>query len=181
MIPLATSALSVLSKVPPIVYVLLALGGWGAYQKHQATVKGEELREQQAKQAQAEAEGLKKSLEETSRRLEAQKGVTHRANQKATKALAAAASSASALERMSLAASAAALRANANNTSPARPSEADLLANALSRCGAEYQRVAAIADTAIVAGQACEEAYNSLTPGDAAAAAAAATNALPSR
>lgn len=158
--------LSLLSKVPPIVYVLLALGGWGAYQKHQASSKAEELRLEQSAQAEAKAKALQQSLDEVSRRLQAQKEVTNRANKKASKAVAAAASASNSLELLRLSAAAAAARANASSAPSTSPSEANLLANALTRCGEEYQRVAAIADSAIVAGQTCEESYESLTKGE---------------
>jgi hypothetical protein len=102
------------------------------------------------------------ALVETARRLDAQQEAARHATKQATQARAAAADAADLAARLRDEATAAADRA-CTDPAVAADGPAKRLADVLSAATAELGAVAAAADRAIIAGQACERAYDDLT------------------
>lgn len=145
-----------LKAVPVWVWALAAALAWGGWQKHQATEAQRAIAEQRE-------EAMQATITETARRLKAQEGVTRDADKAAAKARASAASAAASVVR--LRERLAATSASADPTAPST-GEAARLADLLGQCADRYVFVAGAADRAIVAGQACERAYESLKTPD---------------
>ena len=149
--------------VPVWAWMLAALLAWGGFQKHRAGAAGAQLQRVQAAAAIEREQALQASITETQRRLAAQQEIAHAADQAASRARADASAAAGAAGR--LRERIAALQAIARSSDPAAagPGPADRLGDALAACAGRYRDVAAAADRAILAGQACERAYGALT------------------
>lgn len=158
------SALAVLGRVPVWAWALAACLAWGGFQRHRALASAAELQHQQAEAAEAQAKALKATIAETGRRLAAQQEVVHVAQNQAAKARAAAAAASAAAGQLRERIAAAAPSAAASDSAAADRGQADQLGDALGACAGRYLDVAAAADRAVIAGQACERAYDSLTP-----------------
>jgi hypothetical protein len=133
-------------------------GGWqvrGWIADRQAA----EVREQIATERE---QAIHAALVETARRLQEQEQVTRHARTQSTRARADAAAARSAADSLRDAATAAAGRA-CDDPAVAGRGEADRLADVLGEATRELELVAAAADRAIIAGQACESAYEGLT------------------
>ena len=147
-----------------IAGALLALAGalgvvaWAAHHERQI---GENKCE--AKVATATAQAASAALTESQRRLDAAQEVAHVAGQSAVLARSDADRAAAAARRLrdQLAASAA---ARAADTAASSAGPADRSAEVLGQCVERYRSVAAAADAAVIAGQACERSYESLIP-----------------
>lgn len=169
---IAAAALGLLRRVPLIAWVVLALLAWGGMQQHLAGKRAEQLRERERAEAQARADTIRDALVEQTRRTTAVEGIADAARQQARRAAAdrqaARAAADDALRRMRAdatlrAASGAADPAAAAGSAPA--GAADLVpADVLGRCAARVLDLADAADAARRAGEACERAYDALTP-----------------
>lgn len=164
-----TAALLLLRRVPPWLWVLLAVLAWGGWQRHQAK-RIERQHTQAVAQAAAERETkLQADAAETARRLDAQKGIADDARKQA-KTLDTDAERARAAEQR-LRAQIAALTANSGTSDPAATDGGQaagqtvtVLADMLSRCGRRVRELAEYADAARTSGEACEKSYESLIP-----------------
>lgn len=157
------AALAFLRVIPWWLYAGAALLAWGGFQRHRATSAVNTLRVAEAKAAAEHAKGLEAQIAETQRRITKQQEIINASNSKAAKASAAAASSNAAVQRLQQ--RLAAIKAGAGSSDPAAAggSSTDRLAGALGECAERYAAVAAVADRAIIRGQTCERAYESLT------------------
>ena len=161
--------LPLLRRVPVWAWVLVLALGWGAFQRHRATSAVETLSRSQAAQAQAREAALVLRQQEIERRLTATQENADVTRQRAEQAAADAAARAAAAERLlqrarAVAARAPASAASAAESGPTTDPAAGLLADVLGRCVAQLGIVADFADRAHIAGEACERAYDSLTP-----------------
>ena len=157
-------ALGLAKALPVWAWALAACLAWGAVQKHRATAAGAELHRAQAEAAALREFDLQTSIAETTRRLAAERRNTHAADQAAALARADAASAAGAVERLQFRIAADQAAARASDPAAAGAGAADR--NALATCAGRYRDVAAAADRAVIAGQACERAYDALTPAE---------------
>lgn len=161
--------LPLLRRVPVWAWVLVLALGWGAVQRHRATSAAEALARTQAAEAQAREAALVLRQQEIERRLIAAQENADAARQQTEQAVADATARAAAAERLlqrarAVAARAPASAASAAESGPPIDPAAGLLADVLGRCVAQLGLVADFADRAHIAGQACERAYDSLTP-----------------
>lgn len=162
--------LSLLARVPVWAWALAALLAWGGWQRHQAKASAAELASQQAQAAQAREVALQANITETQRRLRAQHGVTQDAQAQLDQVRAARL----AADRMAarLRAQLAAGHASAGADHPATAADCEaasarsrVLAELLGRADDRAGSLAAAADAARIAGQACERSYDALTGG----------------
>ncbi len=156
--------LLVLRAVPMWAYALALVLAWGGFQKHRATVAAGVVAAQAQKAAQEREAALAASILERDRRLSAQVEVVNHANAEIDRVKADAGRTLS--ERDRLRARLAALQAGRPGAGASAPaaSPTDSLSDLLSQCADRYASVAAEADRAVVAGLACQRAYESLTP-----------------
>lgn len=159
--------LGFLGRVPILVWVIVAALGWGAFQKHRADSAASTLLRAQAEASAEREKGLQASIAETERRLAAQQEIAHEATQAASQARADADAAAGAAGRLQQRIAALQAASRAEHPAAAGSSPADRLGDALATCADRYRDVAAAADRAVVAGKACERAYDSLTPRNA--------------
>lgn len=145
--------------VPWYLWAIAVVLAWGGWQRHVATSSANRLREEQLLIAKQREETLAKTVAETKRRLGEQKRISDETGSKLATATASAAAAGAAADRLR----AHLTSAYPGSAGPAKAGEASVLAGVLSECTGRYQSVAAAADAAIVAGQSCEKAYDSLT------------------
>ena len=160
--------LAVLRFVPIWAWALAAALGWGAWQRHQATAAADRLAAERVQVEQARADAMLAALTETARRLQAQKGITDAARQRATAALVerdAAASAAGSLRERAeqLAAQCGAAGAASAPGGEAARAAGVVFADVLGRLEAHGRDAAAAADAAYSAGVACEAQHDTLT------------------
>jgi hypothetical protein len=157
-------ALGLLKAVPIGAWVVAAVLGWGAFQKHRADAAGATLLRAQTEASQQREKALQDSLTETERRLTAQKEIVYEADRLTAKAITDAAAANTAVGRLQQRVAALQAAARAGHPAAAGSSPADRLGDALSACAGRYRDVAAAADRAVNAGRACERSYEALTP-----------------
>lgn len=143
---------------------------WGAWNKHAAktAIEARERAEVVAETARIQQRGTAAALTETTRRITVQAKVNRNASTRTVRAAAAAASAAVAGGGLRADAAALAASAAACHPAPGRDGEADRLARVLGEVVDEYRAVAAAADRAVIAGQACEQSYSALIEAPAA-------------
>jgi Protein of unknown function (DUF2514) len=156
--------LGVLKAIPWWAYVIAACLAWGGWQRHRALSAAKSYQQAQIEAAKATEAALAENIRETARRLAEQQKATHDAELKYAKARAAAGGAAAAAAR--LRERLVAIRAASAPTSDpaaAGASTTDRLADILGQCADRYRTVAASADSAVIAGLACEAHYEALT------------------
>lgn len=156
-------ALAILTRVPVWAWALVACLAWGGFQRHRALASAAELQHQQAEAAAAHSQALQATIAETERRLAAQTEVVHAAQTETAKARASASAAAAAVGQLRKRIAAAQAGASASNPAAADRGQTDHLAGALGACADRYLELAATADGAVIAGRACERAYEALT------------------
>jgi Protein of unknown function (DUF2514) len=161
---LISPLLGIVRAIPLWVWALAAALAWGGWQKHRATSIAAEFAQAQQQAAAEREQALAATIAETARRLAAQQEATRRADTSLAKARGAAASAAVAAD--GLRSRLAAIKADAAASNPAATGagQTDRLAELLGTCADRHRDVAAAADRAIIAGIACEQSYNALTP-----------------
>jgi hypothetical protein len=161
----------ILGAIPIWTWIVIAALAFGAWNKHSAK-RANEARAQAelaAESARIQQRGTAASLTETTRRIEAQSKVNRNASTSTARARAAAAAAAGAAGGLRAAAiGAAASSAAACHSTLGRDSEASRLADVLVEVVDEYREVAAAADRAVIAGNACQQSYEALTAAPAA-------------
>lgn len=157
------------ARLPTWAWVLIVALAWGSWQHHRAKAAGEALLAQQQLAAQAHAAQLEADQAETARRLSVQTKVSRDAQTQTQAAQAAASAAADAAGRLrqrlaAVQADAGASAATAAGGCPSTTHTAGVPADLLWRAVEAAGRYAAIADQRGTAGQACERAYQALTP-----------------
>lgn len=159
--------MALLRVVPAWAWVLMAVLGWGGWQRHQAHAAGAELLRLQASISLAREQALQASITETERRIAAQQEAVHAADLSASAARADAAGAAAVAARLRARLAAA---ANPRASDPAAAGQreaadetARVLADVLTRADERAGILAATADAHRIAGIACEQAYDALT------------------
>lgn len=162
---LLSPVLGVLRAIPWWAYAIAACLAWGGWQRHRANSAAAVYQQAQIEAAKRTEAALAENIRETARRLAAQQKATQDAEKQTTKARADAgvAHAAAARLRERLVAVRAA-QPRTGDTAAAGAGTADRLAELLGQCADRYRAVAASADSAVIAGRACEAAYTSLTP-----------------
>ena len=149
--------------VPPWVWLVVALVGWGGYQRYRANSAAAIYQHAQIEAAKATEAALAENIRETARRLAEQQKATQNAEIQTAKARAAAGAASAAADRLRerlVAISAAS--ASAPHSAAAGASAPAGIAGILSACADRYSAVAGIADRAIIAGRTCEAHYQAL-------------------
>ena len=162
--------LGLLRAVPVWAWAVCAALAWGGIQHHRARAAGDVLRAAERAAAAQEAQALRQSITETERRVQAQQEAASAAHAHLERARRDAAAARAAADRVRDAARAFAASAAADGAAPAgRCQAAERAAGVLSELlGRAVDRAAVLADLADrsrAAGQACERAYDALTPG----------------
>lgn len=155
---------SIFRAVPPWVWLVAALLGWGAWQKHRAQSVAADYHAAIVQAAASRQADLQVKLTESQRRTDAIQEVAHAADQAASAARSDA--DRAALSARRLRDRLDAMQADARRRDPAA-SEAGQTADVtqvLGQCIERYRLVAAAADASIIAGQACQQSYDALTP-----------------
>jgi hypothetical protein len=156
--------IGLLRGIPIWAWALAAALAWGGWQKHRATSIAAEFAQARQQAAAEREQALAAAIAETARRLAAQQEATRNADKATLKARSAAASAAVAADGLRSRLAAIKADAGASNPAAAGAGQTDRLADILGECADHYRGVAAVADRAIIAGQACEQSYLSLTP-----------------
>jgi hypothetical protein len=159
---------SFLKLIPWWAYAIAIALSWGAWQRHQVKSVAAEYQQAQEKAATERQVALEATITETSRRLKAQTEVAKNADNQAVAARAAAARASDAAERVRLRFSAVEAGSRGSDSAAASASKAAsapsvLLRDVFGRCVERVRQLAEYADSARIAGQACESAYGSLT------------------
>lgn len=164
-----TAALAILRRVPLWLWAVVAVMAWGAWQRHDARTQTERRKAAEVQVATERAQAAEAAASESMRRVLAQQEVINAAEAR-TEALARAAAAARAMAGR-VRSAAAALVASSAASSPAAAGSceateavAGLYADLLGRAVERGAVLADLADRARAAGQACEAAYDSLTP-----------------
>lgn len=156
---------SFVRAIPFWVWLLAAAIAWGGYQRWRANSAAEVYQQAQIEAAKKTEAALAENIRETARRLAAQQKATQDAELQTSKARADAGAAAGAAERLrQQLLSLRAASAPAGDTPAAGASPTDRLAEILGQCTEQYRDVAAAADRAVIAGRACEAAYQALIP-----------------
>lgn len=156
---------ALLRVVPIWAWALAAALVWGAWQRHEARQQGALRAADAAAVAQQREAALAATIAESQRRTAAVEESAHVADLAASAARSDAARSAALARRLreQLAAGRAASAPAGEHPASAGAGQADRLADVLGQCVERYRAVAADADAAVVAGRACERAYDALT------------------
>ena len=164
-----TPALGILRGVPILVWVVVACLAWGGYQRHNARAQ-ERAKNAVIQQVAAEEAGaLRASIAESERRAQAHQEIASAAQAKIadlerSHAAVRAVSTRVRTAAVAVAASAAASNSAAAGGCQASDAAAGVLAELLGRAADRAALLANLADRSRSAGQACEAAYNALTP-----------------
>jgi len=155
--------LGVLRAIPWWAYAIAIVLAWGGYQRHLANAAAARFQAAQRAAAAEREQALAAVVAETARRLAAQQVVAQNATVRSARAQASA--NAASIAAAGLRDRLLALQADLSSAHPSADatSQAARLAEILGRCTDRYTSVAARADAAIVAGQACVESYESLS------------------
>lgn len=156
--------LAILRGIPIWAYVLALVLGWGGFQKHRATVAAGVVAAQAQKAAQEREAALAASILERDRRLGAQVEIVNHANAEIDRVKIDAGRTLSERDRLRARLAALQARRPGAGASASTASPTDSLPDLLGQCADRYASVAAEADRSIVAGLACQRAYESLTP-----------------
>lgn len=157
--------LSTLRAIPFWIYIVAACLAWGAYQRHLAASSADKLYQAQVEAAAERERAMQATLVETNRRLAAQAAIAKEADEhKAVADLNAAASLRAANKLREQLATIRAARSSSSNPASAPAGQADQLSDLLGTCADRYRDVASATDRAIIAGRACERAYEALVP-----------------
>lgn len=157
-----------LKLIPWWAYAIALCLAWGGYQRYQVKRGAAVYQEAQAEAAQQRQKQLEATIAETSRRLRAQQEVAKNADNQATAARAAAARASDAAARVLQRFIATEAIARSGDTSVASAGKAAsapsvLLTDVFGRCVNRVRQLAEYADSARIAGTACEAQYQSLT------------------
>jgi len=160
--------LSFLKLIPWWAYAIAACLAWGSYQRYQVKHVAAVYQEAQAEAAKERQAALEKTIAETSRRLKAQQEVARNADNQAVAARAAAARASDAAARVLQRFVVVEALARAGDTAASGPGKAAsapsvLLTDVFGRCVTRVRQLAEYADSARIAGTACEAQYESLT------------------
>lgn len=155
--------LSLAKLVPPWLWLLAAVIGWGAWQKHRAQVVAEDFHAAIVQAAGERQADLQAKLAESQRRTDAIQEKVHAADLAASAARSDADRAAVSARR--LRDRLATIEADARRRDPAasEAGETERLTHVLGSCIERYRLVAAAADAAVIAGQACESSYDALS------------------
>lgn len=157
--------LAVLRAIPWWAYVIAACLAWGGYQRYRANSAAKVYQQAQIEAAKRTEAALAENIRETARRLAEQQKATQDAEAKTNKARADAAAAAGAAERLRQRLDAIrAASAPAGDPAAAVAGQTGRLADVVGQCADRYREVAAVADRAVIAGRACEAAYQALIP-----------------
>lgn len=159
--------LAILRGIPVWAWALAAVIGWGALQKHRADAAAKREKAAALEQADARASAIHGALVQQTNVVRKQTEVIHDATEQARRARADADRAGDAerrlLARIGAAGGGSTDPAAAGASAPAGDASA-VPADLLGRCVGDLRRLAAIADERGIAGQACERAYDALTP-----------------
>lgn len=158
--------LALLRLVPPVVWLILALLAWGGWQRHRVATVAAQFQAAKDKAAAERQHQLEQSIHKAQAVQAAQDEAIRHANDSTTASNTAAAAAADAARRLRDQLAAERSRARAADPAAAASSPADRTADVLAACVDRYRDVAAAADRAVIAGQACERAYGALSEGD---------------
>lgn len=166
---LITPVLGILRGVPILVWVVVACLAWGGYQRHNARAQERAKNAVIQQVAAEEAKALRASIAESDRRAQAHQEIASAAQAKIADLERSHAAVRAVSTRVRTAAVAVAASAAASNSAPAGGCQASdaaagVLAELLGRAADRAALLANLADRARSAGQACEAAYNALTP-----------------
>lgn len=169
MIGLLSPVLSILRGVPVLVWVVVACLAWGGYQRHNAKAQERAKNAIIQQVAAEEAKALRASIAESERRAKAHQEIASAAQAKIadlerSHAAVRAVSTRVRTAAVAVAASAAASNSAAAGGCQASDAAAGVLAELLGRAADRAEILANLADRSRAAGQACEAAYNALTP-----------------
>ena len=161
--------LAIARGVPVWVWALVACLTWGGIQHYRARAAGHELLQAQTAAAADEAQALRASIAESTRRAAAHQEIASAAQAQADAHARAAAAARATADRVRSAAAAYAASAAARGAAPAGDCKATeavagVLAELLGRTADRAAELADLADRAQGAGRACEAAYDALRP-----------------
>ena len=159
---------SFLKLIPWWAYAIAACLAWGGYQRYQVKRVAAEYQEAQATAATERQKALEATIAETSRRLRVQQEVIKNADVQVTAARAAAARASDAASRVLQRFVIVEALARSGDTAASGPGQAAsapsvLLRDVFGRCVTRVRQLAEYADSARIAGTACEAQYESLT------------------
>ena len=142
--------------VPISMWVIALVLGWGAYQKHSATVAQKALNEHTVAELKATIAENERLIKEQNEYLAKNKVEISRARMDATTASLSLNRLRNTLKEL-------------NKRTPRAPASAagsttETLTRILGECATEYRQLAEITDGAIIAGNTCQRAYGSLKP-----------------
>ena len=164
-----TPVLGILRGVPILAWVVVACLAWGGYQRHNARAQERAKNAGIQQVAAEEAKALRASIAESERRAQAHQEIASAAQAKIADLERSRAAVRAVSTRVRTAAVAVAASAAASNSAPAGGCQASdaaagVLAELLGRAADRAALLANLADRSRAAGQACEAAYNALTP-----------------
>jgi hypothetical protein len=154
--------------VPIWVWIVAIALAWGGWQRHRATAVAAEYQQAQAEASAQREAALAASIAETKRRLAKSQEVARDADSQALAARAAAARAIDSADRVRLRFATVEALSRAGDTplafaGTAASAPSLLLIDVFGQCVGRVRQLAEYADSARIAGTACESAYGSLT------------------
>lgn len=161
--------MAIVRGIPIWAWALVACLAWGGYQRHNARAQERAKNAIIQQVAAEEAAALRASIAESERRAQAHQEIASAAQAKIADLERSHAAVRAVSTRVRTAAVAVAASAAASNSAPAGGCQASdaaagMLAELLGRAADRAALLANLADRSRAAGQACEAAYNALTP-----------------